>query len=101
MFANAAMKADQTQRFFSAIKRDKTKYKALSDKFKIEVLENPVDVAGYPCKTAEVIGNDKKTFPLSKLASMRDFSHEFTGPLKAETLGNWAIFYSGFGKREF
>ncbi len=63
--------------------------------------ENPILVNGYPCKTAEVIGNDKKTFPLSKLASMRDFSHEFTGPLKSDTLGNWAIFYSGFAKREF
>jgi len=55
-------------------------------------------VNGYPCKTAEVIGNDKKTFPLSKLTSMRDFSHEFTGPLKADHLNNWAIFYSGFAK---
>lgn len=63
--------------------------------------ETPILVNGYPCKTAEVIGNDKRTFPLKNLASMRDFSHEFTGPLKSDTLGNWAIFYSGFAKREF
>lgn len=98
MFANAQMKSDQTWQFFEAIKKNTSKYKELSNKFRIEVTETPILVNGYPCKTAEVIGNDKKTFPLSKLASMRDFSHEFTGPLKSDTLGNWAIFYSGFAK---
>ena len=100
MFANAQMKQTQTQRFFEAIKRDKTKYKALCDKFKIEVTETPIQAAGYPCKTCEVLGNDKKTYPLSELAHKRDFSHEFTGPLKSDSLKSWAIFYSGFAKRE-
>jgi len=32
---------------------------------------------------------------------MRDFSHEFTAPLKGTQLNSWAIFYAEFGKREF
>jgi len=35
MFANAQKKAEQTMAFFRAIKKDDTKYKAITDKFKI------------------------------------------------------------------
>jgi len=35
MFANAQKKAEQTMAFFNAIKKDATKYKAITDKFKI------------------------------------------------------------------
>jgi hypothetical protein len=87
--------------FFEAIKRDAAKYKAVCDKYKIQITETPLVVNAYPCKAAEVIGDNKKTFQLSKLTTQRDFSHDFNGPMRSDDLKSWAIFYSNYGKREF
>jgi len=48
-------------------------------------------------------GKEKKTYNLQKLSEprARDFSHEFTSPLKGQKLNNWAIMYSNYGKREY
>lgn len=101
MFANAQKKAEQTMAFFRAIKKDDTKYKAITDKFKIQVQETPLVVNAYPCKAAEVMGDQKKVFKLEKLQTQRDFSHDFNGPMNSASLNKWAIFYSNYGKREF
>lgn len=67
MFANAERKQLQAQGFFAAIKRDKAKYKLISDKYKIKVEESPVVLDAYKCKTCKVIGNDKQEVDLKIL----------------------------------
>lgn len=100
MFANAEKKQQQAQYFFDAIMRDKAKYKKLQLEYKISIDESPLVLQAYQCKSGELIGNDKKTYPLKNLAKERDFSHHFTGPFKGKKLENWAIFHSQYGKRE-
>jgi len=45
-------------------------------------------------------GKEKKVYDLKELSHprARDFSHEFTSPLKGQKLNSWAIMYSNFSK---
>jgi len=45
--------------FFDAIKSNKEKYREICKKYKIEVNEVALQVNGYLCKSAELIGPDK------------------------------------------
>jgi len=45
--------------------------------------------------------NDKIEYDCRKLEKDRDFSHSSKGPMKGVKLDNWAIFYSGYGEKEF
>ena len=101
MFANAQKKHEQSKDFFQSIKDDNKAYRKLSEKWKIEIQESPLELTGHKLKAAKVVGNDKKLFNLNKLQDMRDFSHEFTGPLKGKKLTSWAIIYSRFTSREY
>ena len=56
-------------------------------------------MTAYELKAGKVVGNDKNTFDLKKIK--RDFSHEFTGPLKMKKLTKWGIIYSDRMEREY
>ena len=99
MFANAATKAKQAEKFFMTLKKNKKDYTEFTKKWKIQVEEEQLKVKGYLCKQGTVIGNRDKTFNLKDMK--RDFSREFTGPLRSSKIQSWAILYSKFSSREF
>jgi aubergine-like protein len=98
MFANAETKSKQAEYFFKTLKSDKKTYKEMSDKWKISLEEEALKTRAYRCNHGTIYGNNKKTFDLSKM--QRDFSREFSGPLKGRKINGWAILYSKFSARE-
>lgn len=99
MFANAATKQSQASRFFKTLKQNAAEYKSFTEKWKIEVDETQLKVNAYQCAQGTIIGNNKKTYNIKEM--QRDFSREFNGPLKANKINSWAIFYSKFSSQEF
>lgn len=98
MFANAETKSSQAQMFFETLKSKASNYKEMTQKWKIDINEEPTKVKAYNCKFGTLVGNAKKTYDLSKM--QRDFSREFNGPFKGNKINSWAILYSKFSSRE-
>jgi aubergine-like protein len=98
MFANAKTKDQQAKYFFETLKSDKELYSTFTNKWKIQIEEEPVKTKAYRCTPGTIIGNKKKTFNLDKMK--RDFSHEFSGPFLGKTIKNWAIIYGSKSYKE-
>jgi hypothetical protein len=68
MFADAERKNLQAQNFFNAILKDKAKYRAISQKYKIEIDQDQLVLNAYRCTPAQVLFDGKKTYDLKNLA---------------------------------
>ena len=98
MFANAETKSSQSKMFFETLKSKASNYKEMTQKWKIDIDEEPTKVKAYQCNFGTITGNAKKTYRLSEM--QRDFSREFNGPFKGTKINSWAILYGKFSSRE-
>ena len=98
MFANAQTKNEQSRFFFKTLMGDTDSYNQMTDKWKIEIEQKPLKTKAYTCSFGKVYGGKKASYDLSKMR--RDFSREFSSPLKSRKIKSWAIIYGKYSSRE-